>query len=284
MSTRIALVTDSTCNLPADLAAERHIYVAPLYILWNNDSYRDGLDITTEAFYTRLATSDTLPTTSQVSVKDFVEMFQRAREAEQADEVICAVVSSGISGTYSSALQAATQVDFPVRPIDTLQVSWALGFPVLAGADARDACEDADSIEQAIRSAMVRQRLIFTIDSLEYLHKGGRIGNARRLLGSALHIKPILELDDGIVSAGENVRTRKRAVEQMLSVAVQRAQGSPIRRVAVIHGDVADEAQRLLEQAQMRFQPEQIHLSYITPVLGVHVGPGALGVVVEWEN
>lgn len=284
MSTNIALVTDSTCNLPADLAAERHIYVAPLYILWNNDSYRDGLDITTEAFYTRLATSDTLPTTSQVSVKDFVEMFQRAREAEQADEVICAVVSSGISGTYASALQAATQVDFPVRLIDTLQVSWALGFPVLAGANARDAGEDADTIEQAIRSAMVRQRLIFTIDSLEYLHKGGRIGNARRLLGSALHIKPILELDDGIVSAGENVRTRKRAVEQMLSVAVQRAQGCPIRRVAVIHADVEDEAQRLLEQAQMRLQPEQIHLSYITPVLGVHVGPGALGLVVEWEN
>lgn len=284
MAKRIALVTDSTCNIPADMAAERRIYTAPLYILWDDESFRDGIDISAEAFYKRLAASKTLPKTSQVSVQDFVDLFEKAREAEQADEVICTVISSELSGTYASAVQAAVQVDFPVRLIDTLQTSWALGFPVLAGADARDAGADPASIEQVIRSAMVRQRLIFTIDSLEYLHKGGRIGNARLLLGSALHIKPILELDSGIVSSAENVRTRKRAVEQMLTVAVQRAGGCTIRRVAAIHGDAEGEVQRLLEQAKARFQPEESHKSYITPVLGVHVGPGALGIVVEWEK
>lgn len=284
MAKRIALVTDSTCNIPADMAAERRIYTAPLYILWDDESFRDGIDISAEAFYKRLAASKTLPKTSQVSVQDFVDLFEKAREAEQADEVICTVISSELSGTYASAVQAAVQVDFPVRLIDTLQTSWALGFPVLAGADARDAGADPASIEQVIRSAMVRQRLIFTIDSLEYLHKGGRIGNARLLLGSALHIKPILELDSGIVSSAENVRTRKRAVEQMLTVAVLRAGGCTIRRVAAIHGDAEGEVQRLLEQAKARFQPEESHKSYITPVLGVHVGPGALGIVVEWEK
>jgi len=281
---RIALVTDSTCNIPADMAAERRIYTAPLYILWDDNSFRDGIDLSANAFYKRLATSKTLPKTSQVAVQDFVDLFEKAREAEQADEVICAVISSELSGTYASAVQAAAQVDFPVRLIDTLQTSWALGFPVVAGADARDAGADPDSIEQVIRSAMVRQRLIFTIDSLEYLHKGGRIGNARLLLGSALHIKPILELDKGIVSSAENVRTRKRAVEQMLTVAAQRAGGCAIRRVAAIHGDAEDEAQRLLELAKARFQPEESYVSFITPVLGVHVGPNALGVVVEWEK
>jgi DegV family protein with EDD domain len=281
---RTALVTDSTCNLPADLAAERHIYMAPLYIIWDDESLRDGVDITAEAFYKRLATSKSLPKTSQVSVQDFVDLFEKAREAEQADEVICTVISSELSGTYASAVQAASQVDFPVRLIDTLQTSWALGFPVLSAADARDAGADGASIEQVIRSSMVRQRLIFTIDSLEFLHRGGRIGNARLLLGSALHIKPILELDKGIVTSAENVRTRKRAVEQMLTVAANRAQGSTIRRLAAIHCDVEAQALHLLESAKARFKPEETHVSYITAVLGTHVGPGALGIVVEWDN
>ena len=284
MAIRTALVTDSTCNLPPDMVAERRIHVAPLYILWDEDSYRDGIDITSDEFYSRLATSESLPKTSQVSVQDFVDLFEKAREAEQADEVICTVISSELSGTYAAAVQAAGKVDFPVRVIDSRQVSWALGFPVLSGADARDAGADPAEIERVIRSAMARQRLIFTIDSLEFLHRGGRIGNARLLLGSALHIKPILELDNGIVSSAENVRTRKRAVEQLLTIAAQRAQGSAIRRLAVIHGNAEEEANYLIEAAQARFHPNQIYLSYVTAVLGVHAGPGALGVVVEWEN
>ena len=125
MSSPVALVTDSTCNIPPDLASEHRIYVAPLYVLWGDDSYRDGIDITEVELFRRLAVARDLPKTSQVSPQDFVDLFRRAREEEQAEEVVCGVLSSGISGTYASAIQARDTVEFPVHVVDTRQVSWA---------------------------------------------------------------------------------------------------------------------------------------------------------------
>lgn len=282
MTVRIALVTDSTANLYPELAAERRIYVAPLYILWGEASLKDGVDITDAELFSRLAETDDIPKTSQVAPQDFVALFEEARAAENADEVVCAVLSSELSGTYASAIQAKETVDFPVHVVDTRQTSWALGFAMLSAADARDKGSTPAEIVQVIEDVSARTSLLFTIESLEYLHRGGRIGNAARLVGSALNIKPVLELVDGVVSTVDKVRSRKRAAEHLVKVAAQRAAGCPVTRFAVIHGGCEDEAQDVLKHATEALQPTETYLSYATAVLGVHTGPGALGVIVEW--
>jgi len=276
-----ALVTDSTCNLYPELVAQQRIHVVPLYILWEEKSYKDGIDIKEPELFRRLAEARHLPKTSQASPQDFVEAFQRAREAENADAVVCAVISSDLSGTYASALQARDAVDFPVYVVDTRQVSWALGFAMLSAAKARDAGASPNDIVEAIRTTVANTHVLFTIESLDYLYYGGRIGNASRLLGSALNIKPVLELRDGVVFPVDKVRTRKRAVATLLKAAASFAAGRPLCRLAVIHGDVEDDAKALLEEAVAQFNPRETYLSYATAVLGVHVGPGTLGIVVE---
>jgi DegV family protein with EDD domain len=281
--TRIALVTDSTSNLSSELAAEQHVYITPLYVIWGEETLRDGIDLTEPEFYRRLAESREIPKTSQASPQDFATIFHKARESEQADEVICAVLSADLSGTYSSAMQAKAMVDFPVRVIDTRQIAWALGFAVLAGVAVRDAQGSPDAIELAIRAAAACQSIVFTVESLDYIHRGGRIGNARLLLGSALNIKPVLELRDGMVASVDNVRTRKRALEHLVKVAADRAAGRTIERVAVIHGAAEDEARQVLDAAAGEFQPLETHLSYACTAIAVHTGPGMLGLVVDWS-
>jgi DegV family protein with EDD domain len=277
-----ALVTDSTCNLYPELAAEKGIHVVPLYILWGEETYRDGIDLKEPELFRRLAATNHLPKTSQASPQDFVEIFRHVREAEQADAVVCAVISSDLSGTYASAVQARDTVDFPVHVVDTRQASWALGYAMLSAAVAREAGAGPEDIVEAVRRTVAHSHVLFTIESLDYLYYGGRIGNASRLLGSALNIKPVLELRDGVVSPVDKVRTRKRAVANMLQAAADCASGRPICRLAVIHGDVEDEAKALLDEAAARFNPQETYLSYATAVLGVHIGPGTLGIVIEW--
>ncbi len=287
MSARTALVTDSTSNLPSDLAAERQIYVAPLYVLWGEECFKDGIDITDVELLRRLAAaspSEELPKTSQVSPQDFIDIFQQARVDQNADEIVCAVISSVLSGTYASAIQAAEMVDFPVHVVDTLQASWTLGFTMLAAAEARDRGASPQEILQTVEDSARRSVLLFTIDTLEYLHRGGRIGGASRLLGTALNIKPILGLQEGRIDSVDKVRTRKRAIDHLLKIAEQHVNGRRVKRLAIIHGDVEAEAQEMAARAVERFQPDEHYLSYITAVLGVHVGPGAIGVNVEWED
>ncbi|MBN2303314.1 MAG: DegV family protein [Anaerolineae bacterium] len=283
MTVRTALVTDSTSNLYPELAAERHIYMAPLYVIWGEEAYKDGVDITDAELFERLSASDEIPKTSQVSPQDFVTLFEQAREAENADEIVCAVISSELSGTYASAIQAKEIVNFPVHVIDTRQTSWALGFSMLAAAEARDNGASPAEIVEIIRSVSTHTLLTFTIESLEYLHRGGRIGNASRLLGSALNIKPVLDVTDGLVNTVDKVRTRKRALTHLLKVAADRAAGHSVVRLAVIHGGCPDEGQFVLDQGIEQLQPRENYLSYVTAVLGVHTGPGAVGVIVEWS-
>ncbi|MCZ2095812.1 MAG: DegV family protein [Anaerolineae bacterium] len=283
MAARTAIVTDSTCNLPPDLARERGIHVVPLYVVWGDESLRDGIDIHEQEFYARLRASKDIPKTSQATPQDFVLAFEQARAAANADEVVCAVVSSALSGTYASAILAQDMVDFPVQVIDTRQVSWALGHVTLAAADARDNGASADEIAATARDAAARQQLVFTIDSLEHLKRGGRISSGKLFVGSALNIKPVLVVREGVIEAVENVRTRKRALQQLPKVAADVLDGRQVKRLSVLHADAEAEGRAVLEQAQQQFQPEEIMFAYATTVLGVHAGPGAVGLVVEWS-
>jgi len=281
MASKVALITDSTSNLPLDLAAQRHIYVVPLYVIWDAASLKEGVDIQAPDLFRRLATSPAIPKTSQASPQDFVDILHRAREAEGADEIVCAVISCDLSGTYASAMQAKEMVDFPVHVVDTRLTTWGLGFAALAAAEARDAGASAPEIVAAIEDTASRSHVYFAIESLEYLHRGGRIGNASRLLGSALNIKPVLELREGIVHPVDKVRTRKRVVDHLLKVAEVFAGEKPVVRLATIHGGAEQEAAKLLERAAARLSPREQYASYVTAALGVHVGPGAVGIIVE---
>lgn len=283
MAVRTALVTDSTCNLFPELVAEKRIHVVPLYVVWGDHSYKDGVDITEPELYRRLNESPEIPTTSQASPQDFVELFERARQAENADEVVCGVLSSALSGTYASAIQAKEMVDFPVHVVDTRLVSWSLGFSILNAAAMRDAGGSPADLVQLLKTSVERTSLLFTVESLEFLHRGGRIGNAARLLGTALSIKPLLELKSGMVEAVDKVRTRKRAINHMIKVTQERANGRPVRRLAVIHGDVEADARMLLDEAREALSPGEAYVSYVAAALAVHTGPGAVGIIVEWE-
>jgi DegV family protein with EDD domain len=281
MASKVALVTDSTSNLPLDLAASRHIHVVPLYVIWDEVSLKEGVDIQASDLFRRLAASPDIPKTSQASPQDFVDILRRAREMEGADEVVCPVISCDLSGTYASAMQAKELVDFPVHVVDTRLTTWGLGFAALAAADARDTGASARDIVEAIKDAASRTHVYFTIESLEYIHRGGRIGNASRLLGSALNIKPVLELREGIVHPVDKVRTRKRVVDHLLKVAEAFAGEKSVVRLATIHGDAEQEAVDLLERAAVRLSPREKYASYATAAIGVHVGPGALGIIIE---
>ena len=285
MTARTALVTDSTSNLSHDLAEKRHIHIAPLYVLWGDKSYKDGVDISEAELFQKLrelGSDDDLPKTSQVSVQDFVDMFKQAREAENADEVVCTVISTGMSGTYSSAMQAREQVDFPVHVIDSLYTSWALGLPVLSGADARDQGASPTEIVEAIQQSLAHTSFHFTLESLDFLHRGGRIGNASHLFGTLLNIKPVLKMVDGVVTSADKVRTRKRALQRLMALAAKDVGDHKVKRVAVMHGGTEGEARPVLDQAVAKFQPQEHFFNFATSVLGVHVGPGAVGLIVEW--
>ena len=279
MAARTAIVTDSTCNLPPELAAERRIYVAPLYVLWGEQSLRDGIDIQEIEFYQRLRSTTDIPKTSQVTPQDFATLFEQARAEEEADAIVCVVLSSELSGTYASATLARGMVDFPVHVVDSRQVSWALGHAALAGADARD--QGASPEERSGGDASARQHLVFTIDSLNTCG-GGRIGSGK-LFGQRC-IKPVLTLRDGVIEPLENVRTRKRALERLSTAAEKLLDGKKVGRLSVLHADAEAEALTVLEAARAKFSPTQSHIAYATTVLGVHAGPGAVGLVVEWQS
>jgi DegV family protein with EDD domain len=272
---KIALVADSTCDLPADIVVARGIEIVPLHIHWGTENFTDGVDITNDILYTRLAHDPVLPSTSQASPGEFVDKFRLAREKHNADAVVCITVGSRLSGTHASAEVAAGMVDFPVKVVDSCTASIALGFIVLAAAVVRDRNGSLDDIVKAAQDAADRSRLVFTLSTLEYLHRGGRIGGARRFIGTALSIKPILHLKNGVVEPLENVRTRRRAVERLIDLAMEYKDQHPLW-FGMLHTH-APELETVSAELRERLKPEMFLQVVASPAVGVHVGPGAIG-------
>lgn len=283
MPKRIAIITDSTCDLPPALAQDRQIYVTPLHILWGRDNLIDGIDMTPEAFYTRLAASDVLPTTSQPAPNEFAAVYERAIREQGASAILVLTVSKDLSGTYASAQMAASLVDVPVHVADSRNVSIALGLGALRLADARDAGASFEDLIALADSLAACSHIVFAVDTLEYMHKGGRIGGARRLLGTALNIKPILHITpatDGKVEARQSVRTRKRifdALEGLLAEIIE--PGKPLY-VGVLHGGVPEDAARVRAIVEARYEPVILVTTQLSSVVSVHTGPGTIGFAV----
>jgi DegV family protein with EDD domain len=277
---KIAIVTDSTCDLSPDITAARGIEVTPVHIVWGTHSYTEGVDITTEMFYERLARDPELPKTSQPSPGEFVDKFHQALNKQKADAVVCITLGSRLSGTHASAEAARGLVDFPVQVIDTQMVSLALGFIVLAAVDARDRAGSLEDVVRAARTAVEHSQFIFTLNTLEYLYRGGRIGGARRLIGTALSIKPVLHLKEGETDVLESIRTRRRAVARLVELAAQYEDRRPLS-LGVVHSG-APELDEVSGEMQAILKPDYFLQTLVCPPIGVHAGPGAIGFAVQY--
>ena len=280
---RIAIVTDSTANLPPEFIEYHNIQVLPLKIHWGDEYFEDGVDITPSDFYERLAKSSDLPTTSQPSMQEFLNVFEKL--APQCDGIIVPLISSGISGTVESAQSALAQFSaVPVEIVDSCSTAAGLALVVIAASQAAEAGKNLEEIKQITVNVASQVQLYFMVNTLEYLHRGGRIGGASRFLGTALKIKPILYLDDqGKIAALEQVRTFRKAMAKMVELAVDKAAGKTAH-VGIIHANAPDLAERFRNQIADRIKCSQLDIYELSPVIGTHVGPGTIGVALYTES
>ncbi len=278
---KIVVVTDSTANLSPEMVEEYGIPVIPLKVHWGDQTYLDGVTLTPDTFYQMLKTRPDLPTTSQPSAGEFIEFFRRVAREHQADAILGVFISSELSGTLYSAAQAQAELrnELHIELLDSRYVSMAAGFQVLTAA--RAVREGADLDEAMHRVLMVRSKmsLIFVVDTLEYLHKGGRIGGAARLLGTALNLKPILTVDNGRVEALEKVRSRKKSLQRMIELAEERLAGRRPAELSFIVTEMTEEAQEVMAEVNTRLRPQRLYTTILTPVVGVHTGPNAMGLI-----
>jgi DegV family protein with EDD domain len=277
MSGRIAVVTDSTAYIPEEALGDFDIPMIPLWLIWGDERFRDGVDIDPPTFYRRLPESKVFPTTSQPSAGEFVEFFQRVGEGACA--IVSVLLSSKLSGTVASAQTAKIQLpDLDIRIVDSLSTSMGLGFAVLAAARAAAAGRSIDEVVASSERVADGMNVMFAVDTLEYLHRGGRIGGAKRLLGTALNIKPLLDLEDGRIEALAQVRTKRKAIARMLDVAEERLGGKHMAEAAVLDVDAPDEGRAIAEMVKERFGLPTVYQTRVSPAIGAHVGPGTVGI------
>jgi DegV family protein with EDD domain len=273
---KTTIVTDSSASIPKELMRGLDIRVIPLWLIWDDDRFLDGIDIEPEAFYERLKESKSLPTSSQPSAKEFESFFLDC--AEDCDAIVAVLVSEKISGTIACAQAAINEIhDFPITIVDSFSSSMGLGFSVMAAARAVAEGKSVDEVIQTAETMRENVKLLFVVDTLEFLHRGGRIGGAKRLLGTALQIKPILHFEDGLIQPLSQARTRKKALEQMLMTAEEHLAGRRMAEACIVNIDCHADGVALLELVEKRFKPGAIYLSECSPVVGTHVGPGGLG-------
>ena len=272
----ITIVTDSSAYIPDNALTGLNVAVIPLWLIWDGKSMLDGIDIEPTAFYERLRSAKNLPTSSQPTVREFMDFYQKI--ALDSDIIINVLVSSKLSGTIENA-QAAIQKlpDLEIYLVDALTSSMGLGHVVLAAAHAAAAGKSAPEIIQIAEEMRDKVNFIFVVDTLEYLHRGGRIGGAKRYLGSALRVKPLLEFRDGQIEPMEQVRTKRKAIARMLDIAQERLGGRQMAEASIVDIDSQEEGDMVAQMVRERFSPTQLFRSGVSPVVGTHVGPGAIG-------
>ena len=277
----VKIVTDSVADLPSQVAKELGITVVPLYVNFGTESYRDGIDLTTEEFYDKLVSSKTLPTTSVPSIGNFVEVYDKL--AEETDEIVAIILSSKLSATYEAASQAVGLMKRKCRVevIDSQWAAMAQGFIVIAAAKAAKGGASLDEVMNVARSNISRVDFRAAFDTLEYLRRGGRIGRAQAFLGSVLRINPLITLRDGVVEPAGRTRSRAKAIEHLYDFAMSY---SHIEEIAVEDTATPDEAEALVERLGSRFPKERIYRSKMTPVIGTHTGPRLLLVAVQGDR
>ena len=274
----VAVVTDSSSDLPTDLAARHGIEVVPLSVRFGDEELVDRRDLTPAQFWARCAASPVLPETAAPAPGAFQAAYERAAE-RGADGVVCVVISSKLSATMSAASTAATALGdrLPVRVVDSRSVTMGLGMIALAAARAAEAGGSVDDVAATAEGLVPRTRVYGTLDTLENLKKGGRIGAAQALLGSLLSVKPVIEVRDGAVEPGPKQRTRARALAWL---ADKVAADNPAGEVAVISGEAPD-LDTLCELLSRHLPRERLVIADLGAVIGTHAGPRTIGVAYQ---
>lgn len=282
---KVALVTDSTSYLPAEYTQKHNITIVPQVLIWGEETFRDGVDIQPDAFYSRLKTAKVMPTTSQVSIVTMQSTFQNL--VDQGYNVLGIFISSRLSGTMQSAMQAKEMMGAAaskVTIIDSQSTAMALGFQVLTAARAMEAGMDLKEYITKAESAHKRTGVYFAVDTLEFLHRGGRIGGAQRFFGSALNLKPILAVQEGKVEGVDRIRTKSKAHERILELVAEQTKGKSNVRVATLHANAAEDAKNLLERATAAMPIVETIFTEVSPVVGTHAGPGTVGLAYSFDE
>jgi DegV family protein with EDD domain len=277
----IKIVTDSIAHLPQDIVDEYGITVIPAYVIFGAEALRDGIDLTASEFYRRLASSPELPSTAQPSVADFTALYRRLLADDPSATILSVHISGLLSGVIESGRQAATALSgADIRLFDTRSAGLGHGLMVREAAVMASQGRDIDAVLKRLDDMREGMQLYFTLDTLAYLAKGGRIGRAARLLGTLLDAKPILTLNGGVVDVHGRRQGRVQAIRAIRDMVAESARDYGRRGllVGVMHADCEADARQLADEIEQAVQPEVLLVSDLAPSLGVYIGPGAVGV------
>jgi DegV family protein with EDD domain len=274
---KIALITDSGCDLSDDVLRQHDIELVPLYVIWGRDQLRDRVDLSPADFYKRLVSDPVHPTTSQPHPQDFAQAIERAVQ-KGAEEAVIITISSGMSSTFDSALQAQRSASIPVHVIDSKANSLSQGWEVLAAVRVLAAGGTVQDIVVAVERVREKLVTLLHVDTLEYLYRGGRIGRAAMWVGTALNLKPQLYVnhESGRIEPGMRSRSRSQALENLYRNFFRRLDTSLPLHVGIVHGDTPQDAELIAERMRREYHPVELIISLTSPMMGVHTGPGAM--------
>lgn len=278
---KVAIMTDTTAYIPADVREKYNIHIVPLSVVFGDETYREEFDITTEQFYEKVRQSDKLPTTSQPAIGEIVSMFETL--STEYDAVIAIHLSNKLSGTYQATESAAKMVDtIKVYPFDSKISAMAQGFYVLEAAERIAAGDTPEEVITYLDRMRTQVEAYFMVDDLSHLQRGGRLSNAQAIIGSLLKIKPILHIDEGLIVPYEKIRTRKKAISRIMGMLDEQAASGNVKRVVFIHGNDEPSALALEKEFKEKYPTIETLISYFGPVIGTHLGEKSLGV--SWYN
>ncbi len=274
----IKIVTDSTADVPEELLEKYDIRVVPINIQFGTETYQEGIDIDRPTFFRKLDEYPTIPTSSQPSPGQFVEVYKEL--AEQGHSILSVHLTSKHSGTYQSALLAKSMVpEIEVEVFDTLSISIETGYHVLAAARAAEEGKSVGEIIQILEGIRSRINLYLTPATLKYLQKSGRVGRLSGALGALLNVKPVIKVEDGVLEAFQNVRTRSKALDRLVELTAEAVGTTDPVKLAITHAEVPAEAEKLRQRLESTFNCDEMIVVDLCCSLTVHGGPGIIGLI-----
>jgi len=278
----LRIVSDSTADLPISIIDEYNVEIVPLRVHFGEEVFLDWVEMKPEKFYDKLTSTDILPRTSQPSPADFVKKYKEIGEGET---IISIHISSNLSGTYQSAMMARDMLpEMDIHVFDTKLASMAHGAVVMEAARAAREDKSREEVLHLVKEMIDKVRVYFMVNTFEYLQKNGRIGRAQAMLGSLLKVKPILTLEDGIVTPKEKARGRSKALDRLVKICLDEFGSKNPVKIALIHGNVLEEVLKLKEMVEGVFKFEEAVISDLGAVIGSHTGPGVVGIVMYPHN
>ncbi len=273
----VKIITDSTADLPKELAEKHNIGVAPLMVNFQDGTFRDGIDLTPGEFYSKLKESKQMPTTSQVNPPVFVDMYKT--ELEKGNSVVSIHLSSKGSGTYQSAINAKNILGSDdIEIIDSLGYSMGMGLIALEGANMAEGGASLKEIRDRMLDMRDRMQYVFGVDTLEYLKKGGRLSPVKATIATVMNVKPILYVSEGEIEVLDKVRGRKRVLSRLMDAVEKDGKNIEDQTLAIVHSECPEEALVMREMLEGKYKPRDIIISEIGCVIGTHVGPGTVSI------